>query len=92
MKDELGADGGYVAAGYHMLVPADMVEGLEKNIATQQACGVATGFMSEAEITERLPWLNPDGIAAVTWEPDGGIRRSGALDRGLCRCVRAGGR
>ena len=72
MKDELGADGGYVAAGYHMLIPADMVAGLKKNIATQQACGVDTGFMNDADIAERLTWLNRDGIAAVTWEPDGG--------------------
>ncbi|MFO1061132.1 MAG: FAD-binding oxidoreductase [Dongiaceae bacterium] len=72
MAEELGADGGYVAAGYHMLVPAEMVPGLEANLAVQRSVGVRTGFMSEAEIAARLPWLNREGIAAVTWEPDGG--------------------
>jgi len=72
MKDELGQDGGYEPVGYHMLVPADMVEGLEHNLAVQRSVGVETGFMTEAEIEERLAWLNRDGIAAVTWEPEGG--------------------
>ena len=88
MKDELGADGGYVAAGYHMLIPADMVAGLKKNIATQQACGVDTGFMNDADIAARLTWLNRDGIAAVTWEPDGGYADPVRSDRGLCRRLR----
>jgi sarcosine oxidase subunit beta len=72
MADELGMDGGYAPAGYHMIIPADMVDGLKRNIAVQHAVGVETGFMSESEITERLPWLNRDGVAAITWEPEGG--------------------
>ena len=72
MADELGADGGYVAAGYHMLVPEDMVAGLTRNLAVQRSVGVVTGFMTEAEIAARLPWLDRAGIAAITWEPDGG--------------------
>ena len=72
MKDELGSDGGYVAAGYHMIVPTDMVVGLYRNIAVQQACGIRTGFMSDDEIDERLAWLNREGVGAITYEPDGG--------------------
>ncbi|MSP68171.1 MAG: FAD-binding oxidoreductase [Alphaproteobacteria bacterium] len=72
MRQELGQDGGYVAAGYHMIVPADMVEGLERNLAVQRSVGVVTGFMGEDAIAARLPWLNREGVAAVTWEPEGG--------------------
>ena len=72
MKIELGSDGGYEPVGYHMLVPEDMVEGLKRNLAVQQSVGVVTGFMSDAEIETRLPWLNREGIAAITWEPEGG--------------------
>lgn len=72
MAEELGQDGGYEPVGYHMLVPQDMVEGLTRNLAVQQSVGVKTGFMSESEIEERLPWLNREGIAAITWEPEGG--------------------
>ena len=72
MEDELGSDGGYRAAGYHMIVPEDMVEGLRRNIAVQQACGIRTGFMTEDEIEARLPWLNREGVSAITYEPDGG--------------------
>ena len=72
MPDELGMDGGYVAAGYHMIVPDHMLDGVKHNIAIQQSVGVTTGFMSEGEIGDRMPWLNRDGVAAVTFEPDGG--------------------
>ena len=72
MQEELGMDGGYRAAGYHMLVSEDMVAGLRRNLAVQRSVGVATDFMSEQDIAERLHWLNRDGIAAITWEPDGG--------------------
>ena len=72
MRDELGQDGGYEPVGYHMLISADMVDGLRRNLAVQHSVGVETGFMTDAEIDERLPWLNREGIAAVTWEPAGG--------------------
>lgn len=72
MRDELGRDGGYEPVGYHMLIPDDMVDGLKRNLSVQHSVGVVTGFMTDGEIENRLPWLNREGIAAVTWEPDGG--------------------
>lgn len=72
MTEELGASGGYVAAGYVLLVPAHMLEGTRNNVAMQQSIGVNTRFLDEDEIADRLPWLNPDGVTAVVYEPDGG--------------------
>ncbi|MBM3522774.1 MAG: FAD-binding oxidoreductase [Alphaproteobacteria bacterium] len=72
MADELGMDGGFEDCGYHMIIPADMVEGLKRNIAVQRELGVVTEFMTPAQIAERCPWLNMDGVAAVTWEREGG--------------------
>ncbi len=72
MADELGMDGGFDNCGYHMIVPADMVEGLTRNIAVQRQQGVLAEFMTDAQIAERCAWLNMEGVAAVTWEPEGG--------------------
>lgn len=72
MADELGMDGGFDNCGYHMIIPTDMVEGLKRNLETQKQQGVVTEFMTPAQIAERCAWLNMDGVAAVTWEPEGG--------------------
>ena len=72
MPEELGASGGYVRAGYFFLSPPDSLAGFRKNVAMQQSCGVDTSILSDDEIAERMPWLNPDGVAAVAFEPDGG--------------------
>ena len=72
MTDELGQDGGYVASGWCFLISQAMRAGAEQNIAMQQGLGVDTRLLDEAEIDERMPWLNPDGVAAVAYEPEGG--------------------
>ena len=72
MPDEIGATGGYVRAGWYFLVPEDMVGGTENNVAMQKATGIDTRFLEEAEIAAGLPWLNPEGVARVVHEPDGG--------------------
>lgn len=72
MADDLGMDGGFDNCGYHMIIPPDMVEGLHRNIAIQREQGVVTTFLTEAEIAERCSWLNMEGVAAVTWESEGG--------------------
>ena len=72
MPEEIGASGGFVRSGWMFLVPAAMIEGARKNVAMQQGCGIDTRFLEEAEIAERAPWLNPEGVAAVVYEVDGG--------------------
>ena len=72
MPEEIGASGGFVQSGWMFLVSADMIEGARKNVAMQQGCGIDTRFLDEAEIAERAPWLNPEGVAAVVYERDGG--------------------
>jgi glycine/D-amino acid oxidase-like deaminating enzyme len=72
MPDEIGVSGGYVKSGWMFLISADMMEGARKNIAMQQGCGINTRFLDEAEIAGHAPWLNPEGVAAVAYEKDGG--------------------
>ena len=72
MAEELGADGGYRAAGYYFLAPADALAGFRANLAMMRAEGIAVEELALATIAERMPWLNPDGVAGVAYEPDGG--------------------
>ena len=72
MPEELGASGGYVRSGWYFLISDDMVRGAEKNVAMQKKNGIDTGFLTESEVAAQLPWLNPEGVAGVVHEPDGG--------------------
>ena len=72
LPDEVGVDPGYVAGGWFFLVPADALEAARRNVEMQRGCGIDTRFLDDAEIAERMPWLDPEGVAAVVFEVDGG--------------------
>lgn len=72
MKDELGREGGFQAVGWFMLLPENAVAGAEINVRMQRSVGIDTRFLTEAEIAERMPWLNSEGVSRVVYEPDGG--------------------
>lgn len=72
MKDELGRDGGLVQAGYCFLYGEDMLEGAARNVAMQKSLGVANEWRDGAGFPEHLPEMNPDGVAATLYEPQGG--------------------
>src|SRR5690606_19605580 len=50
----------------------ELLEAAIKNITFQQEIGVDTDWVDEADWAERLPWLNPEGIGGVVYEPRGG--------------------
>jgi glycine/D-amino acid oxidase-like deaminating enzyme len=72
MPKELGRSGGYVRAGYFFLVNEEMLPGAKTNVAMQREVGVDTRFLSQKEIETLCPWLNPESVAGVVHEPDGG--------------------
>ena len=72
MTDELGASGGFVACGWRMLVPEAMSEGVRRNVAMQTSIGIRTSYVEGAAATDGLDWLDPEGIAGIVHEPDGG--------------------
>jgi len=72
MPDEIGASGGYVRAGWFFLVPDSMIGAARKNVDMLRANSIDTWFLDDGEIAARLPWLNPEGVAGVVHEPDGG--------------------
>jgi sarcosine oxidase, subunit beta len=71
-KQELGRDAGFSRAGYLFMVPPGQVEAMRRNVAMQQGLGIDTRLVDAARIAEAYPWLNPEGVGEITWEPDGG--------------------
>jgi len=72
MPDEIGADSGYVQSGWCFLVPDTMMEAAQANMDLLQSCGIDTRFLEPGEIAKRMPWLNPEDVAGVAYEPNGG--------------------
>jgi sarcosine oxidase subunit beta len=72
MPQEIGKSGGYVRSGYFFLLKEDMLAGARTNVAMQREVGVDTRFLELKEIEKLCPWLNPEDVAAVIHEPDGG--------------------
>ncbi len=71
MTEDLGRSGGFVKAGYHLLLSSAMFEAAKTNSAMQREVGVRTALVPESSWSN-LPWLNPDGVAGIVYEPDGG--------------------
>ena len=59
-------------AGYCFIVSYEMLEGARKNVAMQRSLGIANEWSDGPGFSEHLPEINPDEIAAVVYEPDGG--------------------
>lgn len=59
----------YTQAGWYFLVPPESLDGAVQNIAMQKQAGVITDLIPASRLPSRTPWLNPDGVAAVVFEP-----------------------
>lgn len=73
LSDELGSDVGYAAAGYVFVPPAESVETAQRAVVMQRDVGIATGWMTPAELAERFDWLNTEGLVGGAYEPRGGF-------------------
>ncbi len=71
MPSELGASGGFAKVGYHLLLSPAMLDAAKANIEMQRQIGVRTSLLPNAEWS-KLDWLNPEGVAGIVNEPDGG--------------------
>lgn len=72
MKELLGKDGGFRQKGWWLVLPPEMMAAASKNIAMQRSLGLDTGFVPEADIPKRAPWVNTDGIGGLIFEPESG--------------------
>jgi len=71
-KSELGRDAGFVQDGYCFVVSAEMLEGAKKNVAMQKSLGTVNEWSEGPGFPQHLPEINPDGIAGIVYEPEGG--------------------
>lgn len=62
----------FTQAGWYFLVPEPLLAGARENIAMQRDAGVVTSLLDIKQASRELAWLNPDGIAAVAFEPGSG--------------------
>ena len=70
LRDELGLDGAFVQCGWRMLIPPPLMEAAQRNITMQRSLGIETELQRIDDVD--LPWLNPDGVAGICYEPLGG--------------------
>ena len=72
MKEELGRDGGFHQTGFTQIMPPEWVAPTEKMIAMHQETGIGTAIIDPSEYETRFPWLNPEGVGVVVFEPRSG--------------------
>ena len=71
-RAELGRDAGFTQVGYCFVVNAEMLDGARKNVAMQKGLGIVNEWCDGAGFPEHLPEINPEGIAGIVYEPQGG--------------------
>jgi len=93
LEEEIGSDGGFHATGFTQLIPPDWVGTTKEKVAMHRELGIETGFVPEAEWTQRFPWLDPDGVGAIVYEPRSGYADPVQTTEAFVDCfVRAGGK
>jgi glycine/D-amino acid oxidase-like deaminating enzyme len=71
-KAELGRDAGFVQSGYCFVLSQEMLEGGRKNVAMQKSLGIVNEWSEGPGFPQHLPEINPEGIAGIVYEPQGG--------------------
>lgn len=62
---------GFARSGYHLLVPDSMLDGARENVEMLKSIGIVTELQDLATSKVRA-LVDPEGVAAVVYEPDGG--------------------
>ncbi len=70
--DAVGGDGGYVACGALIGVPAAMRGSLEASLRVQRALGIRAEILEPGELARVEPRIDPVGLGAVVYEPESG--------------------
>jgi sarcosine oxidase subunit beta len=72
-RDEVGVgDPGYAPLGYLLLVPKRSVEACRRNVDLARSLGIATEFVTPADVPEIEPLARLDGVAGGAFDPLGG--------------------
>jgi sarcosine oxidase subunit beta len=72
MRNMLGKDGGFERKGWWLAVGADMIDVVIANQEMQRGLGLETELIPPGELADRAPWLYPEDVVGLLWEPDSG--------------------
>jgi sarcosine oxidase subunit beta len=72
MKSMLGKDGGFKERGWFLALPPAMVPAAQRNIDMQRKLGLDARILPESEFAQMTPWMNPEGVGGVVYEPESG--------------------
>jgi len=72
LEQERGKANLFKAAGWYFLIPENSLAGARDNVEMQRRAGIDTSLAPIDGIEGELPWLNPEGVAAVVHEPGSG--------------------
>ncbi len=72
MKDMLGSDGGFRRKGWWLAIGANVIDQVRSNLEMQRGLGLKAELIPPCEIPKRAPWLNPEGLAGLLYEPESG--------------------
>jgi glycine/D-amino acid oxidase-like deaminating enzyme len=70
--ERIGGECGFTKTGFMLLVDAKDRQGLESNIALQQAVGIDTEILQTEAVSEILPGLSAVDLVSVAFEPESG--------------------
>jgi len=72
MPDMLGRDGGFRPTGWWLAVGDNMIAQVRANLEMQRTEGLVTELLGPESLADRSPWLNPEGVAGLLFEPGSG--------------------
>lgn len=72
MRERFGpeSNAGFKEGGYLVMAGPDGRDLLEENVAIQRREGADTELYAAAELAQRFPWLNPEGLSAGAFGPN----------------------
>jgi sarcosine oxidase subunit beta len=90
-SDIVGGACGFRPTGFALLVGAENLERLERNVARLRALGVDTSVVNPSELRDVMPSLQTDGVAGAAYEPTSGYADAVATTRSLAEAARRHG-
>ena len=72
MKEMLGRDGGFRRKGWWLAVGAAQIDQVRANVAMQRGLGLNAEIIAPGDIPARAPWLNPEDVVGLLYEPESG--------------------
>jgi sarcosine oxidase subunit beta len=90
-RDLVGGNCGFTRTGFIQLVKAKYVDMLKKNTAMQQAIGIPTFLVTQADLKRLLPHMVVDDIELAAYEPESGYAMPSDTANALMNAAREKG-